>query len=224
MRGTAPAGRTLRITRTLSYRTSAKPDDDDLLYPQQTIAEPRNTTLVVGAGGRFSWAVNPSTQPNAATSAWTLTCEDGAGTVLESRQVFVARGETVQLALACGAAVVPAAPPPLASCARPAAFARVAVARRSRGRLRIAFARNPGAARVTVEVRRNSRRVVRFGDRSRSFTWSGRRRGRKVANGVYVVRFTAKDAAGRTDARRVVVRKQGGKFARRGSLGPVRGC
>jgi hypothetical protein len=222
LQGTAPAGRTLRITRTLSYRTSARPDDDGVQYPQQTIAEPRVTTLVVGADGRFSWAVNPSTQPNTAASGWTLACEDGAGNVLESREVFVARDQVVDLALACGAPAAP--PPPAATCVRPAAFARVGVARRSRGRLRIVLARRPGAGRAVVEIRRNGRRVVGFSGRSGSFTWSGRRRGRKVANCVYVVRFRAKDAAGRADTRRVVVRKKDGRFARRGSLRPVRAC
>jgi Zinc carboxypeptidase len=224
LQGTAPAGRTLRITRTLSYRTSAKPDDNGVLWPQQTIAEPRNTTLVVGADGRFGWAVNPSTQPKAPASPWTLTCEDGAGNVLERRDVYVARGEVVDLALSCSA--VPSGPPPRAGCIRPAGFSKVGVARRPRGRLRIAFRRTSGAGKVTIEIRRRSsgRRIARMSGRTQSFTWNGRRRGRKVANGVYVVRFSVRDAAGRTDARRVVVRKTRGKFAKRGSVRPARRC
>ena len=39
-----------------------------------------------------------------------------------------------------------------------------------------------------------------------------------MANGVYVVRLSVKDAAGRTDARRVVVQKRKGSFAKRGKF------
>jgi hypothetical protein len=221
LQGTAPAARILRITRTATYRTSAKPDDDGVLRPQQTITEPRNTTLVVGPDGRFTWAVNPSTQPKAAESAWDLSCEDATGNVLERRQVAVARGQVVELALTCG---VPA--PQRTACARPAGFTEVGVARRARGGLRIAFRRTTGAGKVTIEIRRRSggRRIARMSGRTRSFTWNGRRQGRKVADGVYVVRFVVRDAAGRVDARRVAVRKKHGRFARRGRVRPADGC
>jgi hypothetical protein len=224
--GTAPAGRTLRIARTLTYRTSAKPDDDGVLYPQQTIDEPRSTTLVVPADGRFTWAVNPSTQPNRPESAWTLTCEDGAGNVLETRQVYVARSQAVDLTLSCGAGGGPTDPSlPRAGCDLPAGFSKVDVARRSRGRLRFAFTRAPGAGEVTVEVLQSSvgrrivgsKRVARFTGRTGAFTWNGRRKGRKVPNGVYAVKFTTKDAAGRTDTRRVVVERTRGRFGKRGA-------
>jgi hypothetical protein len=176
---------------------------------------------VVGADGRFSWAVNPSTQPKAAASPWDLTCEDGAGNVLERRQVYVARGEVVDLALPCAPA---APPPPRAGCVRPAGFSKVGVARRPHGRLRIAFRRTTGAGKVTIEITRGGRRVARMRGRTRSFTWNGRRNGRQVANGVYVVRFMVRDGAGRIDSRRVVVRKKDGRFAKRGKLRPSRRC
>jgi hypothetical protein len=225
LQGTAPAGRTLRITRTLSYRTSAKPDDDGVLHPQQTFSEPRNTALVVGADGRFVWAVNPSTQPNAPESPWTLTCEDGVGNVLERRDVYVARGQAVDLALACGTGA-PSPAPPRTGCVRPAGFSKVGVARRPRGRLRIAFRRTAGAGKVTIEIARrpHGRRIARMSGRTRSFTWNGKRRGHKIRNGVYVVRFVVRDAAGLVDARRVLVRKKRGKFAKRGSVRPARRC
>jgi zinc carboxypeptidase len=213
LQGTAPAGRILRITRTASHRTSAKPDDDGVLRPQQTISEPRTTTLVVGQDGRFAWAVNPA--------PWTLTCEDGAANILERHDVSVARGQLVGLALSCGANVTPA---PRATCVRPAGFSAVGLARRPRGALRIAFRRTPGAGKVTVEITQRGRRIARMRGRTGPFTWSGKRRGRHVPNGVYVVRFVVRDAAGRIDSRRVVVRKKGGRFAKRGKLVPRAVC
>ena len=43
IQGTAPAGRTLRIRKDISYRTSEDPDDDGFQYPVQTITEARAT-------------------------------------------------------------------------------------------------------------------------------------------------------------------------------------
>jgi hypothetical protein len=227
LQGTAPAGRTLRVTRTATYQTSAKPDDDGVVHPRQTLSDPRNTTLVVPANGRFTWAVNPSTQPNGVESAWTLTCEDGAGNVLQTRQVFVARSQIVNLAMTCAADSGPNNPAlPREGCDLPNGLASVDVARRSRGRLRIEFARRPGAGTATVAIFQTSKgreivgkkRIRRFAGRTRSFTWDGRRGDHKVPNGVYLVRFAVKDAAGRTDTRRVVVQKKKGRFAKRGSF------
>ena len=112
--GTAPPGRVLRVHKDFTTRTSRicvddqSPDNghtcpasgDPLSLPDSI-----DTTTVVGADGRFTWHVDPSTRPYEAaagrTEAWTLTCE-GPGGVLERRDVVVGRGETATLGLACG--------------------------------------------------------------------------------------------------------------------------
>lgn len=225
--GGAPAGRTLRITKQISYRTSERPDDDGVQYPVQTITEPRASTLVVPAGGRFSWHVNPSGQPRAATqAAWNMTCEDGAGNVLERRTVFVDRAQSVDIGtLACGQASTPTNPQPTTtvSCTLPNGFRSVNARRRGRG-LRFSFARttrNP----VTVDVFQTSKgrrvfakgdRKIRFRNRRRAFTWNGRAaKGKRLSNGVYYVRFRVLDANRRIDSRRIVVQRKNGRFSKR---------
>jgi hypothetical protein len=108
-------------------------------------------------------------------------------------------------------------------CAPTAGLRSVGVRPRRRG-ARISFAR---AVRrpVTVDVfqqgrgRRviGERLVARFRNRARSFNWSGRanRRGRRVRDGFYVVRFRIRDARGRIQSRRVAVRRLRGRFRRR---------
>lgn len=57
------------------------------------------TTMVVPAGGTYTWHTNPSTRPIVAqeggTESWMLTCERPDGQVLESRAITVARGASV---------------------------------------------------------------------------------------------------------------------------------
>ncbi len=219
--GSAPAGRVLRLRKNAVYRTSALPDDNGVQFPVTEITEPRNSTLTVGATGRFTWTINPSTQPNAAETAWTLTCEDGAGNVLETRQVFAARSQLVNLGLTCGAGSGPG--DPQTSCTLPDGFAAVDARRAGRRGLRLAFTRKAGAGLVTVTVSQTSKgrriikqkRVARFTGKAASFTWGGRR---SLTNGVYVVRFSVKDAAGRTDVRRVTVARKQGRFAKKGTF------
>ena len=232
--GSAPAGRTLRITKPFSYRTSDRPDDDAVQYPVQTINETRSSTMVVPAGGTYAWHVNPSRQPRSPDPVpWRLTCEDGAGNVLETRDVYVERSQTVNLDLACGQGSGPGNPQPVGQCTAPAAFKSVDVARRSRGRLRISFTRNAGAGRVSVAVFQTSkgrkvigeRRVRRYTGRTSSFTWNGRSgKGKRLTNGVYFVRFRARDAAGRLDSRRVVVQRKHARFAKQGGFYLVDRC
>ena len=226
--GTAPAGRTLRITKTISYKTSERPDDSGVQYPVQTITEPRTSTMVVPADGRFRWHVNPSKQPRDPSPdpvAWNLTCEDGAGNVIESRKVYVDRAQAVSLQLACGAASSPTQPQPTqsGSCTLPDGFRWVNATGRGPG-LWIAFRRGT-SNRVTVDIFQTStqrrvfaqaERVRRFRNRTRSFTWSGRAAGGKlVGNGVYYVRFRTLDSSGRIDSRRVVVERKNGRFTKR---------
>jgi hypothetical protein len=229
--GAAPAGRILRIRKTISYKTSERPDDTGVQYPVQTISEPRESTLVVPAGGRFSWHVNPSGQPRAAAQAsWEMTCEDGAGNVLGSRSVFVERSQTIDIGDApCGQpASTPPPPPPVVTCADPNGFRSVGVKRTGRS-LRISFSKRTRNA-VTVEVFQTSKgrrivadkRVARFRNRQRSFTWNGRKTSGKkarVARGVYYVRFRVTDDARKLDTRRIVVAKRSnGRFYKQGKF------
>ncbi|HEX8122505.1 MAG TPA: hypothetical protein VF549_14700 [Solirubrobacteraceae bacterium] len=77
-----------------------------------------------------------------------------------------------------------------------------------------------GAGRFDVDVFRQSRgrrvtgelRVARFAGRSGSFRWNGR--GRRVGDGVYIVRFTKRLAGARVDVRRLVVERRRGKWRR----------
>jgi hypothetical protein len=229
--GRAPAGRTLRITKEISYKTSERPDDDGVQYPVQTITEPRESTLVVPANGTFAWHVNPSGQPRAAfQSSWELTCEDGAGNVLGRRSVYVERSQTADIGeVPCGQ---PATPPPTTTptetCADPNGFRSVNVTRRGSG-LRITFSkrtRNPATIAVfqTSKGRKivNDKRVALFRNRQRGFTWNGRKTGgkkRRVARGVYFVRFRVTDDNRRIDTRRIVVEKRkSGRFVKKGKF------
>ena len=237
--GTAPAGRTLRITKPFSYTTSTRPDDDGAdLQPGapakgSRIEEVRASTLVVSPNGTFEWDVNPSSQPRFnGTTAWRLTCEDGAGNVLEARDVFVARGQRVNLALSCGATATAPAPatttPAGETCTDPNGFRSVSVTRTGRS-LRISFTKRTRNA-VTVDVFQTAKgrkivsdkRVARFRNRQRSFTWNGRKTiGNKarVARGVYFVRFRVTDAAKKIDTRRIVVAKRAnGRFYKKGKF------
>ena len=98
--------------------------------------------------------------------------------------------------------------------------------RRSGRGLRITFSRRVNAP-VVIDVFQTSKgrkivadkRVARFRNRFRSFTWNGRKAsGRRVANGVYYVRFRIRDADNRLDTRRVVVERKRGRFSKRGGF------
>ena len=102
------------------------------------------------------------------------------------------------------------------ACASSLGFARATAKPRGRG---LAFnftrrARNP----VKIDVFRTTtgrrvtgeRRVARFDRRARSFRWNGR--GRRVRDGYYVVRFAVRAANGKTDFRRVALRRANGRF------------
>jgi hypothetical protein len=76
---------------------------------------------------------------------------------------------------------------------------------------------------VTVDVFQESagrnvvgnRLVARFAKRTRSFTWPGRanRRGRRVVDGSYFVRFRMSLGGGRVDDRRIAVTRTHGRFS-----------
>jgi hypothetical protein len=95
--------------------------------------------------------------------------------------------------------------------------------------LRISFSKKTRHA-VTVEVFQtakgrkivNDKRVARFRNRQRSFTWNGRKtsgKHKRVARGVYKVRFRVIDDAKKIDTRRVVVAKRSnGRFYKKGKF------
>ena len=114
--GTATPGTTLRLKKTFKTTTSPICVVDGL-YDRVTgtcgpttapmlLDDGLDTTFKVPADGRFSWHVNPSTRPfelkAGKTESWTLTCEPAPGTVSETRQIVVARGETVEFDRLCG--------------------------------------------------------------------------------------------------------------------------
>ena len=92
--GTAPPGRTLRLTKAF---------DTPTLQEGVVVKDKLDFTLTVPDSGRFSWHVNQSTRPLAGgPEAYMLTCESGDGKVLEQRPVTVARGQSLGIDLSCG--------------------------------------------------------------------------------------------------------------------------
>jgi carboxypeptidase T len=85
IQGTAPAGATLRLTK--SFLTST--------WDGTTFSDTLDDTMVVPASGSWTWHVNPSTRPAVSgaggTEAWTLTC--GSQTL----PVTVGRGGAVDV-------------------------------------------------------------------------------------------------------------------------------
>ncbi|MGI8624555.1 MAG: M14 family zinc carboxypeptidase, partial [Solirubrobacteraceae bacterium] len=104
IRGTAPAGRVLRLTEDFTTTTSRILTDTDgaaTAGAPQLVPEHLESTLTVPADGTYVWHVNPSTRPLALvagrTEAWTLTCGP------ERRRVVVGLGESRTEDLGCGA-------------------------------------------------------------------------------------------------------------------------
>jgi hypothetical protein len=120
LRGTAPGGRVLRLKRNFQTRTSpyCEKGIEPVLtlvppicltgqQPPLVLADVLDATTLVPASGSYAWHVNQSTRPfvgaAGGTEAYELTCEDAAGTVLETRTLTIARGQDVTLNLGCGA-------------------------------------------------------------------------------------------------------------------------
>jgi hypothetical protein len=107
------------------------------------------------------------------------------------------------------------APGAAPTCSVAPGFRALRVRPRGRG-VRFVF-RRAVTGRVRVDVFRyrkgrriTSRRVVRFRNRTRSFTWRGR--GRRVRDGVYYARVSVPTAGGRRDTRYVSLRRRNGRF------------
>ncbi|HEX8207558.1 MAG TPA: M28 family peptidase [Solirubrobacteraceae bacterium] len=123
-------------------------------------------------------------------------------------------------------------PTPGPTCTVNTGFRSVKVRPRKRG-LRFAFATHVnGPVGVSVYRYRKGKRkisrraVVRFRNKTKSFTWKGR--GKKVRNGIYYARLSVPLADGQRDTRYVALRRKKGKFkvrktfVRRANCGPLR--
>ncbi|HUR50078.1 MAG TPA: M28 family peptidase, partial [Acidimicrobiales bacterium] len=107
------------------------------------------------------------------------------------------------------------------SCEPSSGFEAVAVKRLKKGRhLRFAFARR-ALSPVRIDVFQDSagrrilrnRLVARFKGLDEGVTWKGRdRKGRRMTDGYYFVRFRVRQADGRFDRRRVTLRRENGRF------------
>ena len=222
--GRAPAGRTLRLTKSITTLSSpvcavADPQPlnigngspDSCIAPGDPIETPETLDIstAVPDGGRFTWWVNPSTRPYAAApEAYTLTCEQD-GQVIEQTEVVVARGETANVDLPCGG-TLPAGPgpaaPPAAGPGAAAPALRIGRVRRAGRKVRAVLRASGGAvAKVRVTLRRGRRavavaRLARL-DGRRTVALRARRRLRR---GAYVLSVSAPGVE--TVARRVRVR------------------
>ncbi|HVL95924.1 MAG TPA: M14 family zinc carboxypeptidase [Solirubrobacteraceae bacterium] len=204
--GAAPAGRVLRLTKDFQTPTSyvltgegtpSEAEGDPILIPEHF-----ETTLTVPASGRYEWHVNPSTRPlvllAGGTEAWTLTCEDASGRVLETQQVVVGMAERGVRDLPCGGTLPPSGGDGAAATPR----LRIRSARPARGGRRVVAAlRATGATRLTRlrATLRDARGRVRASTRrarTRPATRIVLRARRQLRRGRYVLKVTARTPAG----------------------------
>jgi hypothetical protein len=100
IKGTAPPGSILRITKTFSIPVcQGFTEENQCISPTPTIPERLSSEMVVPASGEFSWRVNPSSRPLFPGETWRLTCEAPGGQPV-SREVAVERGESATVGLA----------------------------------------------------------------------------------------------------------------------------
>ena len=92
LRGSAPPGAILRLTKSFMNRVSTGP----------MTSERFDTTMEVPASGAFEWHVNQSSRPRVPGETWTLICERPEGSAFHTQQIAVARGQALDLgAAAC---------------------------------------------------------------------------------------------------------------------------
>jgi hypothetical protein len=101
LEGRASAGTVLRAHKELDTQTApVLLNGAGVTGPPRSFHDVLDTTMTVGADGRFAWHLNPSTRPASATpESWTVTCERPAGNVLARTSVVVGRGERKALDL-----------------------------------------------------------------------------------------------------------------------------
>jgi len=100
LEGRASEGTILRAHKELDTQTSPVLAFGGATGPPRSFRDVLDTTMTVGASGRFAWHLNPSTRPASTTpESWTVTCERPAGNVLARGVVVVGRGERKALDL-----------------------------------------------------------------------------------------------------------------------------
>ncbi len=193
LEGRAPAGRTLRLHKSFKTSTSpvcqiASPSDVNPGAVDSSCINPGDPILIddkldyttrIPANGAFNWIVTPSTRPfvlkKGGSESWTLTCEDDAGTVYNTRSITIGRGETQTIDLPCGATLPPkpaAAPLPAALVDRLApesTFTRRSL-KASRTRISLSGSSSdkapagltPRVAKVLVTIGRRTGKLCRF--------------------------------------------------------------
>jgi hypothetical protein len=137
--GTAVPGATLKVTKdfdlyTAPIRNTTTPATTS---PPQAIPTHLESSIVVGAGGQFTWDVNPSVRPVPAFEAdgehagprgflqerYTITCTAADGTLLSTSKVLVDKGDVANLSLCTPAGVGGSVPATLSlSLGTPATF------------------------------------------------------------------------------------------------------
>ncbi len=112
---------------------------------------------------------------------------------------------------------VPTEPTPDPGCAVASGFSSADVTPKGRG-LAFGFSRSVDS-KARIDVFQSSlgrrvvqRKIVRFDDREESFTWNGRKRGKRVPNGNYVARLRIPVPGAGADVRRFSLRRVGGRF------------
>ena len=120
LKGSAPAGKVLRLHKTFQTSTSswcAKSVEPVLNIglgaicltgqkPPLTLDDALDATTTVPASGVFEWHIDQSTRPfvgkTGQKEAYTLTCEQPDGTVLNTLTIVIDRGQTMTLNPGCG--------------------------------------------------------------------------------------------------------------------------
>ncbi len=121
LKGSAPAGRVLRLHKTFQTKTSsycAKSIEPVLNIglgaicltgqkPPITIDDALDATTTVPTGGVYEWHIGQSTRPFVGAipgqkEAYELTCEQPGGAVLERMSLVIDRGQTAVMNLGCG--------------------------------------------------------------------------------------------------------------------------
>ena len=139
LRGSAPAGAKLKITKDFNLFTNRvqQPTTPPSSTAPQSIPTHLESSITVPASGRFSWNVNPSVRPNPPYRAegmvpgpngflqesWTLTCTLPDGTVAETKSITIDKGQTVDVSLCTQGGVGGTVPATLAlTLGAPASF------------------------------------------------------------------------------------------------------
>jgi len=122
LKGTAPAGKVLRLHKAFQTKTSsycAKSVEPVLNIglgaicltgqkPALTLDDALDATTTIPAGGAYEWHVGQSTRPfvgalTGQKETYELTCEQPGGTVLERLSLTIDRGQAAALNVGCGA-------------------------------------------------------------------------------------------------------------------------